>query len=458
MVRRTHGQRSVFEVLLPDGDKLWDPVLRRIDAALEDEALVELITEALERRYPLSRRRGRLGTPADVVLRMLVLKHLHDWSFDECERAVRGSLVYRAFCRLDCERVPDAKTPVRLARLIDPAVLKGLVERLVQVARQQQIVRGRRLRVDTTVVETNIHYPTDSTLLADGVRVLTRTLQRLRARVTGAGGHVRDRTRSVARRVFELAQRSRTATGRSQPTGRARSQARMTQLYRELMRITRAVVRDADAVGAAVDRRPQAALTGLREDLRTTVGLVQRVLAQTRARVLKGNTHYPDKVLSLFEPHTEAIRKGKAAKPTEFGKVVKIQEAEAQFITDYEICATRVPDGTLWVPSLDRHVQLFGHAPRLAVADAAFASQSNERAAIARGIRYVALLRGRRPPRLRWFRRALRWRTGCEGRISALKRRHGLARCRYRGRDGMERWVGLGVIANNLLVLGRASP
>jgi IS5 family transposase len=337
-------------------------------------------------------------------------------------------------------------------------VLKGLVERLVQVARQQKIVRGGRLRVDTTVVETNIHYPTDSALLADGVRVVTRTMQRLRARVRAAGAHVRDRTRRVARRVFELAQRSRTATGRSKPTVRARSQARMTHLYRQLMRITRAVVRDAAVVGAAVDRRPAAALSGMRAHLRTTVGLVQRVLAQTRARVLKGDTHYPDKVLSLFEPHTEAIRKGKAATPTEFGKVVKIQEAEAQFITDYEVCETRVPDGTLWIPSLDRHLQLFGRPPRVAVADAAFASQRNARAAAARGVRYVALPRGQRSPVPRWFRRALRWRTGCEGRISVLKRRHGLARCRYRGLAGMERWVGLGVIANNLWVLGRASP
>src|SRR3989441_1596209 len=336
MVRRKHAQRSVFEVLLPDGDKLWDPALRRIDEVLEDEELVDLVANALGRRRPGSRRKGRPGTPADVVLRMLVLNPLYDGSFDECGREVRGSLVYRAFCRIDCGRVPDAKTLIRLARLLAPAVLRGLVERLVQLARQQRIVRGRRLRVDTTVVETNIHYPTDSTLLADGVRVLTRTLQRLHARVTTAGGHVRDRTRSVARRVFELAQRSRTVTGRSKPAVRARSHARMTQLYRELMHITRAVVRDADAVGAAVDRRPQAALTGMREHLRTTVGLVQRVLAQTRARVLKGDTHYPGKVLSLFEPHTEAIRKGKAAKPTEFGKVVKIQEAEAQFITDYE--------------------------------------------------------------------------------------------------------------------------
>jgi len=163
-------------------------------------------------------------------------------------------------------------------------------------------------------------------------------------------------------------------------------------------------------------------------------------------------------VLSLFEPHTEAIRKGKAVKPTEFGKLVKIQEAEAQFITDYEVCGTRVPDQALWVPSLVRHEQLFGRAPRLAVADGGFASGANERAAYKHGVRHAVLPRQRRKGRSRAVRAALKWRTGCEGRISALKRRHGLRRSRYRGLAGMERWVGLGVIANDLLVLGRAGP
>ena len=179
---------------------------------------------------------------------------------------------------------------------------------------------------------------------------------------------------------------------------------------------------------------------------------------QTRARIVQGNTHYPDKLLSLFEPHTEAIRKGKAVKPTEFGKVVKIQEAEAQFITDYEVCERRVPDQALWVPSLVRHEELFGRAPRLAVADAGFASRANEQAAHARGVAHVVLPRQRRQGRARAVRAALKWRTGCEGRISVLKRRHGLRRCRYRGLAGMQRWVGLGVMANNLLVLGRAGP
>jgi IS5 family transposase len=431
------------EVLLPDADKLWDPTLRRIDTLLDDEILVDRVAAALAQRHPESQRRGRLGTPADVVLRILVLKHLHDWSFDECEREVRGSLVYRAFCRIDGERVPDAKTLIRLAHLLDELVLKDLLTQLVVRGRQRRIVKGRRLRVDTTVVETNIHYPTDATLLADGVRVLTRRLRQL-------GEHVRKRTRAVGRRVFEIAQRSRTAGPRVSPKVRAQSKARMKRLYQELLGITRAVLRQADGV---LGRHRPAAAT-----LQTTVDLLRGVVAQTRARVLRGNTRFPGKVVSLFEPHTEIIRKGKLAKPTEFGRVVKIQEAEGQFITDYTVCERGQAERALWGPALDRHIALFDHAPHLAVADGGFASRSNERAAHERGVRHVVLPRQPREHRSRLARAALRWRTGSEGRISALKRRHGLRRCRYRGAGGMQRWVGLGVLANDLLVLARAGP
>ncbi len=347
MVRRTYPQRSLIEVLLPDGDKLWDPVLRQIDALLEDEDLLDHVTAALARRHPLSTRRGRLGTPAVVVLRMLVLKHLSDWSFDECERDVRGSLVYRAFCQIDGERVPDAKTLIRLAHVLDGPVLKQLLERLVAIARQRRLVPGRRLRVDTTVVETTVHYPADSTLLADGVRVLTRTMKQLTARLAASPVRVRDRARSVARRVFAIAHHTRTATPRASHEVRERSKTRMRHLYRGLLRITRGVLRQAETTERVSRFHRTPATHRLRDRLRATVGLVQRVVAQTRARVLGGDTHYPDKVLSVLEPHTEAIRKRKATKPTEFGKLVKIQEAEAQFITDYVVCATRVPDQTL---------------------------------------------------------------------------------------------------------------
>src|SRR5499426_403758 len=241
MVRRAYQQRSLIEVLLPDADKLWDSTLREIDRVLDDEALVDRVAEALAHRHPQSQRRGRLGTPAAVVLRMLVLKHLSDWSFEECEREVRGSLVYRAFCRIDGERVPDAKTLIRLTHLLDEPVLKDLLAHLVTRGRQRRVVKGRRLRVDTTVVETNIHYPTDATLLGDGVRVLTRTLRRL-------GEQVRQRTRSVGRRLFEIGQRSRTAGPRAKPKVRAQSKARMKTLYQDLLAIARAVLRQADGV------------------------------------------------------------------------------------------------------------------------------------------------------------------------------------------------------------------
>ena len=163
-------------------------------------------------------------------------------------------------------------------------------------------------------------------------------------------------------------------------------------------------------------------------------------------------------MLSLFEPHTEALRQGKAVKPTAFGKLVKIQEAEAQFITDYAVCARGVPDQALWIRSLLRHEALFGLAPRVAVADAGLASRANERAAHARGVDHVVRPWPRRKGRARAVRAALTWRTGCEGRISVLKGRHGLRRCRYRGLASMQRWVGLGVIANDLMALGRAGP
>jgi len=146
------------------------------------------------------------------------------------------------------------------------------------------------------------------------------------------------------------------------------------------------------------------------------------------------------------------------ASAEEWAAVIAAMVAIAQFITDYTVCDRGTSDRDLWLPTLDRHIALFDHAPQLAVADGGFASRTNERAAHDRGVRHVVLPRQPREKRSRLARAALRWRTGSEGRISALKRRHGLRRCRYRGESGMQRWVGLGVIANDLLVLGRAGP
>ncbi len=189
---------------------------------------------------------------------------------------------------------------------------------------------------------------------------------------------------------------------------------------------------------------------------------VQQVMRQTRERVLRGHTRAPGKLVSLFEPHTEIIRKGKAAKPTEFGMIVKIQEAEQQIVTHYEVYDERPSDSDLLVPALLVHEQQFGRPPRLVTADAGFFSARNESDTRERGVKRIAIpnlstksAERKKLQRQRWFRHAQRWRTGCEGRISLLTRRHGLNRSRYKGPDGIKRWVGLGVIADNLINISR---
>ena len=455
MVQRRQRERSLFEILLPDGHKLWPDWLRRIDTALEDEAVIEVVAQALEKRWPQSRRRGRLGTPAEVVIRMLILKHLFDWSYDNLEHEVRANLVYRAFTRIDAGDVPDAKTILKIARALGPEVIEQLHRQVIEVAKRAGVTHGRRFRVDTTVVETNVHYPTDSTLLRDGMRVLTRTMQRVSTVLGDRSGRIRNRLRSVTRRVLIIGYEARSPKTRDA----------LVKSYRKLMATTRAVLRDTATMVRRLGQRLRTAspqvqpiLQRAQDRLQEMRPLVERVIDQTRARLLGGDTHFPDKVLSIFEPHTATIRKGKIAKPNEFGNLVTIQESEHQIITAYEVHAGRPADVTLWQPALDRHHAMFGRAPELAAGDRGFSSARNERVAIERGVRRVVLPRqGQKSParrayeRQRWFRRGQRWRVGCEGRISVLKRRHGLDRCRYHGEEGMHRWVGLGVIANNLV-------
>jgi hypothetical protein len=202
-------ERSLFEVLLPDGHKLWPDWLRRIDTVLEDETVLEVVVQALEARWPQSRLRGRPGTLADVVIRMLILKHLFDWSYDDLEQEIRANLVYRAFTRIDAGEVPDAKTILKIAGALGPDVIAQLHRQVVEVTKRAGVTRGRCFRIDTTVVETNVHYPTDSTLLRDGVRVLNRTMQRPSTALGDEPRRIRNRMRSVTRGVLRIGYEAR---------------------------------------------------------------------------------------------------------------------------------------------------------------------------------------------------------------------------------------------------------
>ena len=439
-------------------DDCWEDWMRQLDRILDDEQLVALVYEALSKRHPRSHTRGRQGTPAEVVLRLLALKHIFNWSFDDVEREVKGSLLYRQLARVGAGEVPDQKTLARQALALGTEVLAPMHRRLVAIARDHKIAPGRKLRVDTTVVETNIHYPTDSSLLGDGVRVLTRVMKRVNEVAGGAGTHLRDRSRSVKLRVVEIARVSRSKS----PQG----QERMKKLYEKLLdasgrvagQARRFVQEIAGGVKHSSDVLKQAALEGMKQELETVLERMKQVRRQTRKRVIGGDTHVEGKLVSIFEPATEVIRRGKACKPTEFGKMIKIQEAEGQIVTDFEVYEKRPADSDLLEPAIQTHKQRLGRVPDLAAADAAFYSIAGERAAQELGVPHVSVpnrktksAERRKLEKQRWFKQGQKWRTGCEGRISVLKRRHGLNRCRYKGTLGMERWVGLGVISDTLI-------
>jgi transposase, IS5 family len=435
--------------------------MHHADEVLADEQIVAVVHEALAQRHPKSRSRGRRGVAAETVLRLLILKHVRNWSYEAVEREVRANLVYRDFTRVGGGKTPDAKTMGRWGLALGPAVLKQIHERMIRIAKDNGVTTGRRMRVDTTVVETNIHHPTDSTLLGDGVRVLTRLMKKI-TNIAAAGTKLRDRSRSVKLRLLDIGRVARSK-------GPVR-QDKLTQHYRRLLDATSRVVgqakRFSEEVAQGVKRArsllKQLALNGLRRQLDEMMPRVKQVMKQTRARIFRCNTRSEGKLLSLFEPSTEVIRKGKAGKPNEFGKMVKLQEAENQIVIDYEVYARRPNDSDILVGAIDTHRTLLGRTPRLVAADAAFYSHKNEVAAKAKGVKRLCIpnrstksVERKREQKKRWFRNGQKWRTGCEGRISVVKRRHGLDRCRYKGFTGMQRWVALGLIADNVVNIGR---
>ena len=446
-------------------DGLREDWMKRADQILDDEAILTAVYEALAKRHPKSRSRGRRGAPAETVLRLLLLKHIRNWSYAVLEREVRANLVYRNFARVGGGKMPDAKTIGRWGVAVGPEVLKQIHERVVKIAVDQGVVTGRRMRVDTTVVETNVHYPTDSSLLGDGVRVLVRTMKKITKIAGEVGTMLRDRSRSVKRRVFDIARAARSKA-------KQRSE-KLTSAYDQLLNSTSRVVGQAKrfsaeiAAGVKRSTNPlaQLKLESLRQALDEMVPRVKQVMKQTRARIHRGDTRSEGKLLSVFEPATEIIRKGKSGKPNEFGKMVKLQEAENQIVIDFEVYDRRPNDSDLLVPAIDAHQAAVGRAPYLLAADAAFYSAKNEAAARSKGVKRICVPNRstksperRREQKKRWFRNGQKWRTGCEGRISVTKRRHGLTRCRYKGESGMKRWVGLGVISDNLINIGRSIP
>jgi len=419
----------------------------------------QLIRNDLAKRYPQTEQTGRNSTPVEVILRMLAVKRLYRLSYEQTEYQVRDSLVLRQFCRVYFNEVPDDTTLIRWAGLIQPETLEGFNQRLTQLATQLKVTKGRKLRTDGTVVETNMHYPSDSSLLADSVRVLGRTLRRakevLEEKITLSQEVFRNRVRSVRR----LARQVGEAMRKSGETAREQG----LRAYRKLVKATQQTIQQAQQVLPALQSVTGKEAEKLTEILETFIPRAEQVVSQTVRRVFQGEKVLAgEKIVSLFEPHSAIIRRNKARKPTEYGHKVWLDEVDGGIVTRWQVLEGNPNDDQQWLPSLEHHIECFGRPPNQMSADRGVHSPQNEKVAQERGVKRVILPQpGRknearkRHEKQRWFQQGRRWHAGVEGRISVLKRRYELDRCRDHGRRGFDRWIGWGVIAANLLVVGR---
>lgn len=458
MLREDYPTDKRFEEISSYLPKM-DPVLAKIDRYLEDEELYGLIRSDLAKRWPKTLETGRSSTPVEVVLRMLVVKRLYDYSYEDTVQAVSDSLVLRQFCRVYLQKVPVDTTLIRAAKVIQPKTLEKFNERIAQLALEHKVTQGRKLRTDGTVVETNIHSPSDSRQLADSVRVLARTVLRaktvLKAGRQKVGRQFQDFTeaaRKTARQIGEtLAQRTEAA----REAGR--------QNYQELLEMTRKTVDWSFQMWEHLRGQSHSASKRLAHTLATFLPRAQQVMAQTKRRVLQGEkVPACEKLVSIFESHTDIIRRGKESRPVEYGHKVWLNEVNGGIISHYRILHGNPPDDLQWQPSLQAHLATFQEPPQQASADRGVYSEPNETLAQDLGVQRVILPKPgyRSKQRLKhehkaWFVKGRKWHAGIEGRISVLKRAHGLGRCLAHGWQGFQAWVGWGVIAGNLAVIGR---
>jgi IS5 family transposase len=420
----------------------------------EHSALVELVRKDLERGLKKPNA-GRHGITPTQALLSLILMRVKNWDYRELRERINDGYTLRSFTQFDSHAVPKHDAFNRAINRLTPATLAAINQLVVQAAVELGLEDGKKLRVDTTVVETNIHYPTDATLLWDAVRTVTRLVWDLHEKLPRGVKGFTDRTRSARRRMQEI----------QRMTARQREQ-QQTPRYRELIRITDQVVSNAKQVIAAakrvhkVDEITHAVIDSISKQINDFCALGVRVIDQTRRRVLQGETvPAEEKLYSIFEPHTALIKRGKTLKPVEFGHKVFLAESSHGLITEYRVLEGNPVDSDHVQTSLDQHQKTFQQAPEDYAADRGFYSAENVQNCKDAGVSQVCIPQrgGQRTAeqeeleRSRAFKKGQRFRAGIEGRISVLFRGRGMKRCLLKGRERFEILVGAAVLANNLM-------
>lgn len=438
-----------------------DPVLAQISDFLDrHRELVALVDKDLHRGLKRATT-GRPGLAAEQTLRSFILWRIKDWTYRELRERIADGLTLRLFTRFGSQPVPKYQAFQRSFSRLRPETVRELSEAIVRAAVALKIEDGAKLRVDTTVVETDVHYPTDSRLLWDSVRVVSRlVLDQLGEELPQATFGFPDRRRRARRRMQEIARMG---------DRRGRGERAWRKKYRDLVLVTEEVVTKAQPVVDRARAMPAASILqavmieAICVQIVHYVELARRVIDQTRRRVFAGESVSADrKLYSIFEPHTDLIVRGKARKPVEFGHKVFLAESKIGLITDYRVLDGNPADSDHLASSLEHHRELFERAPKLYAADRGFDHPAAKALADKAGVTELCIpqrggaLSAERAAqqKSRSFKRGQSFRSGIEGTISVLFRGRGMKRCLLEGKQHFEMFVGASVVAANLLRLG----
>jgi transposase, IS5 family len=457
MFRTIGDGPSAWESALPAAVLRLPEELARVDTLLDDPVFFAPFAPHF---HPVL---GRPSTPAEWYLRLMFLKFRHGLGYESLCAEVSDSISWRRFCRIPLDgTVPHPTTLMKLTRRCGEGAVAGLNEALWAKAAGNKLLRTTRVRADTTVICANVVYPTDSGLLAKAVGKLVRAARRVQAAGGATGTTMTDRRRAAGRRVREIASKlhSRGKLSREETTQAIRRlTGELAGLAEKAAAQAAAVARNGRrAIKKAISGRVRGRLVRALNELVVTIDRTAQVVAQTRSRLAGQLPPGATRLVSLHDPDARPIRKGRIDRPVEFGFKAQVADSDDGIILDYAVEYGAAPDGPQLAPALERIRQRTGGVPRAVTADRGYGQPAVERDLHALGVRTVAIPRQATtsPARKaiehgRGFRRLVKWRTGCEGRISYLKHRYGWDRTRLDGRQGAATWCGHGVFAHNLV-------
>jgi IS5 family transposase len=443
MLKLREEQITLWDSIIPESIWALPEELAKVDALLDDERFMQPFVEKHQTK------RGRPTKAIETFLRLMYLKRRYNFGYETLVQEVGDSLTWRRFCRIPIdEKMPDSTTLIKARKRYGDQWVEQLNELLLQKLDEAGVLKHRKFRTDTTVVESDVHHPTDATLLQDGVKVITRLVGKIRKVASQATQQFEDKTNEVKGQILSIAKLLRRRTQES---------------WEELNAITERVAVLADDVCEKATTvmhkakdKGKASTKVLKEQLSHAITLTKKLVDQAK-QVVSGNRIIPDRIVSFFDPEARPIKKGKLSKTAEFGYKARIDETESGFVTGYGVYTGNPPDDETLISAVEQHRDRFGTVPNAVATDRGFCNKKNETALKELGVKRVCLpFKGKKGKSRTenesqlWFKDLQRYRAAGEAKISLLKRKYGLSRSRYRGFAGSKTWIGLGIWVHNL--------